>query len=186
MSKARGFGSFFGKEIKLMKARTAVNDAVNKLVSNDSSLNQSDVMKEIISATLEQQYGKDSLAFKLHQEAAKSPKYKDEVGFALLAGSDRPSHLAKAAEAALDAQGKNSHRLVEDLVGSVTKNKAAQGHSDDYYKKDPTHSPNTEAFAYIISLYGSGSPLAVEVMENLTPGGYGFTKDILRKVGAIS
>jgi hypothetical protein len=60
-----------------------------------------------------------------------------------------------------EAIGGESQSYALDLLGSITLNRLGGGHSDDYYQSAPVHRQNTESFANLISLYGSGHPAAI-------------------------
>ena len=88
-----------------------------------------------------------------------------------------PVTIANALEKTL----KDSEGLAGDLIGSITTNKVGRGHSDDYYAKmGNREGQNVEAFANLISIYGSGHPLAVEALKALSPNGFAFMKDTLK------
>ena len=92
---------------------------------------------------------------------------------------ENPVTLAKALEAGLgDSQG-----LAQDLIGSITTNKVGKGHSDEYYSRklgSGREQQNVEAFANLISIYGSGNPLAEEALKALSPNGFDFMKKTLK------
>ena len=93
--------------------------------------------------------------------------------------SENPVTLAKALEGGL----KDSSGLAEDLIGSITTNKVGQGHSDEYYARSGEsgrEGQNVEAFANLISIYGSGHPLAEEALKALSPNGFAFMKKTLK------
>lgn len=85
----------------------------------------------------------------------------------LLATQEHPATIAKLADIAFEGVG--GHGVANDLISSTTKNKIGVGHSDDYYGKNPIHKQNTESFANIVSLHGSGDPLAIAVAKRLAP-----------------
>ena len=92
---------------------------------------------------------------------------------------ENPVALAKALEKGL----KDSAGLADDLIGSITTNKIGSGHSDEYYTRTSgsgREAQNVEAFANLISIYGSGHPLAEEALKALSPNGFDFMKKTLK------
>ena len=90
-----------------------------------------------------------------------------------------PETIANLTEDYLSNIGKNADGHVQDLIGSITKNKVGKGHSDDYYESH-AELTNAEAFANIIALHRLGNPVINEVLDYLAPNGHKFVKKILK------
>jgi len=97
----------------------------------------------------------------------------------ILADADDPEVIATLAGEAI---GGESQSYALDLLGSITLNRLGGGHSNDYYQSAPVHRQNTESFANLISLYGSGHPVSDRVLQDLTPNGYAFMRSTLARI----
>lgn len=64
---------------------------------------------------------------------------------------------------------------VQDLVGSLTRNKVSRGHDDNYYAVNESRA-YTEAFANLTDLHGSGDKLDHLLAQHLAPKGYEYFK----------
>lgn len=67
-----------------------------------------------------------------------------------------------------------------DLLGAATRNSIGYGHSNSYYKRSGNQ--QTEAFANITSIYGTGHPLAEDVLNYLAPNMFKVYKSKLSEV----
>ena len=83
----------------------------------------------------------------------------------ILAAPNFPLTIAKMADFAFS----DGQIPAIDMIGATTKNKIGYGHSTSSYKKQGVTLQNAESFANINSLYGTGDPIAVEVLKKLVP-----------------
>ena len=118
-----------------------------------------------------------------HVKALLGDKPSDFLLASIIIEGITPEVLAAVTEHYLDSIGADSGGIVQDLLGSLTRNKLGFGHSDDYYEEDPIHTQNTETFANIIALYGVGDANVNKTLDKLVPSGFRFVKDTLRKAG---
>jgi hypothetical protein len=69
--------------------------------------------------------------------------------------------------------------MVQDLFGSITKNKVGRGHSDNYYKTNKG-SQGKEAFANIIAIANSGDEKAISIAKKFAPNMWKFVMDSIK------
>lgn len=187
MSKAR-----VGMEIKRLlledeikaEAQRRVDEQVSKLSVKEkielmasgkslSLLGVRDEEKKVIQERI-QNLG---LAGKLYDRLPESFRSRS-MAIETLIAENRPQAIARLADMAFfEGSG-----LTDDLIGSITTNKVGQGHLDEYYAARPIHAPNTEAFASLVTLYGTGDPLAIEVAKTLSPNGFKTMKKAFKGV----
>lgn len=85
----------------------------------------------------------------------------------------------ESSEKFLESRGVGTRGILSDLVGSMTRNKIGYGHSEEYYAKKKDRQ-NSETFANLVSLYGSGDKEAIAILESLVPESLKVVKQVFK------